>query len=198
MKKRGGISNLELRRNVFHIFLGILLVSFINLYSVEISLFTFAVIILLGLFISILSRAVHIPVVTWFLHNFEREDDLKTFPGKGALFFFAGSVIALYLYGVQIASACILILAVGDSVNILIGKPFGKIPNPLHSKKMIEGSIAGFIASFIVASFFVPLMPAIIASAVAMLIESIDFGRLQINDNILIPVFAGMVLYFLI
>ncbi len=188
----------ELRRNIFHILLGVIIVAFINLYPERVSLLVLAIILILGLFISLLSRVVSIPVVKWFLKTFDREEDMKKFPGKGALFFFLGSVTALYLYGVQIASAAILILAVGDSINLLVGKPFGRVVNPLDTKKMFEGSIAGFVAGFIVASLFVPLIYAIIASAVAMLVEMIDFKEMQVNDNILIPLFSGLVLWLLL
>jgi len=188
----------ELGRNVVHMFVGLITVLFINLYPPRIALLTFAILLILGLFISILSRAVDVPIVKWVLNNFDRPEDVAKFPGKGALFFILGSALTLMVFGVQIASASILILAVGDSLNILIGQPFGKIVNPLNTKKMFEGSIAGFVGGFIVASFFVPLIPAMIAAAVAMMVEMIDFGELQVNDNVLVPLASGLILYLLL
>jgi len=196
MKKN--LEKSELRRNIFHILIGIIIVAFINIYSVQLSLLVLAVIIILGLFISLLSKAVSVPVISWFLENFDRPEDIKRFPGKGALFFFLGSAATLYLFGIQIASASILILAIGDSLNILVGKPFGRVTNPLNSRKMIEGSFAGFVGGFIAASFFVPWMPAMIAAAVAMIVEMIDFKEMQVNDNILVPLFSGLVLYLIL
>ena len=194
----GRLSVTELRRNMMHMLVGILIVLFINIYPQKISLLTLSIIIILGLFISLLSKVVSIPIINWFLKNFDRSEDIKSFPGKGALFLFLGSVATLYLYDVQIASAAILILAVGDSLNILIGKPFGISVIPFDTKKMFVGSVGGFVGAFIVASFFVALVPAMIASAVAMIVEMLDFGKLQVNDNILIPIFSGLVLYLLI
>jgi len=92
-----------------------------------------------------------------------------------------------------------VILAVGDSVTNVVGRYYGGVPNPWNKKKNIEGTIAGIIFAFMAASLFVSFSQAVFASIIAMFLESLDvqIGKWKIDDNLLIPLVAGMVMLVL-
>jgi len=184
---------LELKRQLIHILLGLFLVFFlkINLINATTILFIFIV----GLTLSFFSRRFHIPLVYDFLKIFERKADLEKFPGKGAVSYVFGAYIAVLIFPKDIAMASIMILALGDSVSRLVG-PYGYLKHPFTNVKFFEGAIAGAIAGFLGALYFVPWLQALIASIVAMLIEGIDLKikGFKIDDNLLIPIVAGIVM----
>jgi len=183
----------ETNRQIFHLILGVFL-SFSVYYGI-ITPLIILFLTLLGIAISIISTKKEIPIIAWFLKRFGRKNE---FPGKGAIFMFIGSFIAAFLFSKDIASASIIILALGDSVGPLVGQ-YGKIKHPLNSRKFLEGSIAGFLSAFIGAMIFVNPFEAFFGAFFAMLIEGIDikFGADQIDDNLTIPVVSGITIFLI-
>ena len=137
------VNNFEWNRQLFHIFLGFVIVGLLmyGLINKEIIL----VLIFIGLILSYLSKKTKIPVIYELLQRYERKQDIERFPGKGMLFYFIGVYIALLLFPREVAMASIMVLALGDSVSHLYGLHLGKIKHPLSSTKFLEGTIAGFI-----------------------------------------------------
>lgn len=186
---------LEVRRQIFHLLLG---VAIVILYSLEIlTINMLFAIFFIGFVISLASRKCKIPVIHWFLKNFEREKEFKENPGKGTLMYIAGVLIALLLFKESIALAAIMILAVGDSVAHMIGKYFGRYR--LKNAKHIEGTVAGIFFASVAASMFVKPTTAFLASTVAMVAEAVELriGRMIIDDNLAIPVIAGLTIHLL-
>jgi len=204
----GNIDKFELKRQAFHILLGmaivvLLLYGFIG-FDFELSGITipFADILLLiifGLSLSYFSRSVNIPMVSWLLKKFERQNEIKKFPGRGLIFYLVGVYISLLLFPKDIALASVLVLALGDSVSHLFGLHYGKIKNPLSKTKFLEGTAAGLLAGFIGALVFLPWHEAFLASFAAMVIEAIEIklGTEQVDDNLLIPVVAGAAVFII-
>jgi len=190
-------SNFEWNRQLFHIFLGIAIVALLvyNLIGKK----TILAIILIGLILSYLSRKTRIPVIYNLLQRFERSEELKKFPGKGILFYFAGVYIALLLFPKETAMASIMVLALGDSVSHIYGLHYGKIKHPLSKTKFLEGTIAGFIAGFAGALIFVNPFEAFFASLAAMIVEAIEVkaGNQQVDDNLIVPLAAGAVIWLI-
>jgi len=187
----------EIRRALAHIVLGVAILCIAYLFDEAKWILFFALIF--GLFLSLASLKFKIPVIHFFIEKFEKRQYLKTFPGKGILFFVAGCLIVLKLFSLQIALASIAILTFGDSVSHLIGL-IGRRQSFLDPTKNIEGTIAGILAATIFASFFIPLLYALIASVVAMLAETISF-KLEgdnVDDNLIIPLVAGTILYLFV
>jgi dolichol kinase len=137
-----------------------------------------------------------LPIYDHFLDVFERDHDRQKIPGRGLIFFLLGSFLAVVFFSLEIAVASILILAFGDSVSHVFGRHFGQIKTPFHPKKFLEGSLFGIILSAIAAGFFVPLAEALVASTVAMILEfpTIRISGHRLDDNLLIPLSAGVVL----
>jgi dolichol kinase len=144
-----------------------------------------------------MSKEAKIPGINWFLKKFEREEVLKKFPGRGAIFFIVGCLLVVKLFDRDIALASIMILTFGDSVSHLFGLYFGKIKHPLNGLKKLEGNIFGSIAGGFMAMFFVNYIWAFSGALIAMVIEAIEvkMGNNVIDDNILIPLIAGTIMY---
>ena len=187
------LTKLEIKRQIMHIIFGIAIVFLLN-YNLINATYLF-ILFIFGLILSFLSTKIKIPVIYQFLKTFDREKDIEKFPGKGAIFYVLGAFIVVLIFPKEIALASIMILAFGDSVSRLVG-PYGYLKHPFHNEKFFEGVIAGALAGFIGALFFVSWLLALIASSVSMLIEGIDLEikKFKIDDNLMIPIVAGAVI----
>jgi len=181
----------EVRRAFFHMALGVAIVVLALLIDYAILISGMLVVLGLGLIVSDISRTKKLPVIDWFLRTFERPKEYKTFPGKGAFYFIAGSLLALVLFEKNTALAAILILAFGDGSAKIFGK-FGKIKTPLNGKKTLEGTVMGIFLGSLSAMVFVAPAAAFFGALLGMIAEMIDFENFQINDNILVPLVSGL------
>lgn len=188
---------LELRRQIMHLITGLSIVILYryNFINAQILL----IILIFGGALSLLSLKYKIPGVYQILKFFDRPKDLNYFPGRGSFFLVLGSFLAVWIFPKDIALASIAIMAIGDSITTLIGTYFGKIKNPLNPKKHLEGTVLAIILSTIAAFTFVSFEKAFLASIAGMIIESLALRFLNqiIDDNILIPLVAGMVMMLL-
>ena len=134
-------------------------------------------------------------VLSWFLKIFDRDDAVV--PGQGMITFVGGSLIVLYLFSFNVALASIMVLTLGDSFCHLGGK--GRIKNPFNNTKNIEGILIGTLIAMFGASLFVPIFKAFFGSLIAIGIESLDlkFNGRNIDDNLFIPLIAGIVIAFM-
>ena len=189
----------ELYRQLVHIAIG-LATLLLYYYEIFTPLMVFLIIIA-GLLASIICKRVRLPLFSFFLDHFEREEQRKTFPGKGMIFFFIGVLLVMKLFEKDIALAAIMILTLGDSISHILGEHFGQIRNIFNgkSKKLLEGTIAGTLAGFLGALFFVPASQAFLGSAAAMIAEviKIDFNERTLDDNLIVPLVAGTVIFLL-
>ncbi|MBI2507409.1 hypothetical protein HYV89_00475 [Candidatus Woesearchaeota archaeon] len=181
---------LELKRQIFHAVFGIILVYLLyeNLLNIQLM---FAL-LLIGFGISFLSKKYKLVVISWMLKNFDRKDE--SILGYGVLTYLLGSIIAASLFRKEIALASIMVLALGDSFSHF--GSFGKIKNPFNNKKFLEGTFFGVIAGTLGASLFVSWQVAFFGSLIAMMIEGIELSIFngKIDDNLLIPVAAGVIM----
>lgn len=194
MKSRG-LERLELRRQVFHIFFGIALVSLI--YFDILNKASLLGVLVAGFIISLICRKYDIIAIEWFLERFERRDLIMKFPGKGPIFFVLGSLLALSLFEKNVALAGIMVLTFGDSLSPIYGKTIGRYH--LSNMRAIEGVILGMIASFLGAMIFVSPIPALFGSVIALALEAYELkvGDLGVDDNLFIPVMASAVIYLI-
>ena len=195
--KKLGAKNFEIRRQLFHIVLGVAIV--LLLMNGLIGKNAILILIIVGFILSIISRKTRIPIIHKLLEKFERKNEIEAFPGKGTIFYFIGVYISLFLFSKDIAMASIMVLAFGDSVSHVYGLHHGKIKHPLSNTKFLEGTIAGFIAGFMGAWIFLPWHEAFFASLIAMIVEGVEIkiGAEQVDDNLIIPVVAGAVVWLI-
>jgi len=151
-----------------------------------------------GVTISYMMRhGLDFPVFSLAVELFERDYE-KHYPGKGAILFFLGSIVLIYLALFVLKSEAIIAPALvpvvfGDGIATIAGVKWGK--HKITHRKSAEGTAAGFIATAIVlGAFFLPSWGKILAvSASAMLVE-----LLPLDDNLTIPIVSGLVLYIII
>lgn len=143
-----------------------------------------------------LKGGIRLPVIDAVVSAFERKKDIENFPLKGTLFFLLGASASAAIYDTKIAAASIVILALGDCLSTLVGRPFGKTKYPHNIKKSAEGSLAGLVAAFAGAVVFVPAPIAATGALAGMIIESFNitlFGA-EVDDNLSIPIICGAVM----
>lgn len=199
------MDTLETRRQIIHMS-GVILPFYIMLVGWKVSIFTFASAIIIGALIAEgYKRGVNMPILSKMIDIAERPETIEKNPAKGALLFFIGSFISLLLFRLDIASASIMILALGDSFSTIIGKNCGRTEIFYNPAKSLEGSMAGFFFAFLGAYAFLnfytinsrALSMALIGALIGMLVESLPP---KIDDNITIPLSSGfgmsLVLYF--
>lgn len=188
---------LEVRRKAFHMGVGLLIALgvFKGFYSALMG----ATIVISGLFISRMAVRYKLPVIEWFLDNFDRPEERKTFPGKGAFYLFLGTSLAILLFPRLPATGAIIILSVGDAFAHVIGKYVGRFPSFINAKKNVEGTIAGIILGTMASAIITPVFHAFLATFISLTIELFDIriGNFQIDDNLTIPLIAGMLLWLL-
>jgi len=191
----GKIDYFELRRELVHILVGILII--LGVLYLPYAQFIGFVVLVLGGFFSFLCSRYEIPFFSRMLCLFERECN-KKFPGKGVIFFFISALLSLQLFERDIALASIVILTFADPVSHFVGSNFGKTAL-FSKKKYIEGNIAGILVGTIFAGFFVNLFIAFAGCFVAMFIETaeIAMGGEKVDDNLFIPLVAGTVMHLL-
>ena len=182
----------ELRRKVFHITLGTVLSL---LYAFDI-LTRGRLLVLLGcvIFMFLLYLVWNIPVLHQLMLLVERDEDMRTFPGIGAIFFVAGFAVAAWLFPRDIAFAAMLILSWADGIAVIAGA-FGRVPY-INPKKNWEGILAGIIVGGTAALVAVSFFEAFIGAAIAMLVEGMDItvAGWRVSDNVTMPLISGLVM----
>lgn len=189
------MSQLEFRRQSLHVFYGFTLVLLHSRGLIDNNLLLG--IILGGAAMSFLVKRQKLSLVQRFLHFFERQRHLESFPGRGPLFFTIGSYLSLLLFPEYLAYAGIMILTVGDAFSNIIGRHFGRIKTPLNPDKCIEGNLAGILIAIPFAYYFFPNIYAVVAaSTVGMFLEipNIHILGFEIDDNLIIPLGAAFTL----
>lgn len=184
---------LEFRRKILHMVVGLSIAA--GVYFGYLTPFSLSLILIVGIILSFLCTKYKIPGVYWLLEKFERK---HVHPGKGAITFFVGAILALKLFPIDIALASIMILALGDGICAIIG-PMGHVKTILSEKKLIEGTLAGILLGTWGASLFVPWYEALLAASVAMTLEATELkmNNKILSDNVLVPLAAGTTIIML-
>lgn len=128
-------------------------------------------------------------------------------PLQGTILLLIGITLSFILFPESVVYASIAIVAFGDSIATAAGVLIGNHKLPYSKKKTVEGTVSGTIAAFLAASFFVTPLQALIGSAGGMLLESfLDLQTIKevnsqtllrffFNDNLLIPIFSGLLIF---
>ncbi|MEC7849745.1 MAG: hypothetical protein VX993_03290 [Candidatus Neomarinimicrobiota bacterium] len=111
----------------------------------------------------------------------------------GATWVFAGALFTVLLIPYPYSIYALLFLSVGDTFAAIIGMKF---PFIRVGGKTISGSISGFIACVIaglIIDISISYQILLFGAFMAMLIELLP---LPINDNVSIPIFSGLSMYY--
>lgn len=183
----------ELKRKIFHLFFGTAILLLI--YYKILSLLMLSGLMLIAIILSAIASRRRLPVISFLLKEFDRNEKI---PGKGGLTFLTGILIVWLLFknSPDIVLASTAVLTYGDSFSSIFSKYIGRTKHPFSKHKLLEGTIAGIIASFLSAMFFVSAAEALICSITAMAVEAISIKRKEffLDDNITIPITAALTL----
>lgn len=145
----------------------------------------------------------HVPFVgrNWPGKSILRDDEMDKL--SGGSYFSLGCTLAVSLFPPSIAMTSVIFLVIGDMAAALIGRSFGKsicrVGIGPEGKKSFEGSAAMFLVCFVVgctvfSEVHLREYAVFIAALAATLAEL--YTPFGINDNVSIPVMAGIALMF--
>lgn len=109
----------------------------------------------------------------------------------GSTYLVVSAVVVSYLFDVEVAAASLVFLIIGDTLAAIVGKAWGRTR---IFDKSLEGFLAGWISSFLVAWALVPGLgpwPLLIASFVGAVVEILP---IPVDDNFRIPLLTALVL----
>lgn len=185
------ISRSEILRESIH--MGSFSVPFLCMYLLGIHL-ALTLILLATLFYGASEVArlqgVDFPVLPKITRKAANKPELYEFATSPIIFAF-GIVISLILFPIPASYASIAVLTLGDSSATIFGGKFGSVRFPFNKGKNVEGSIFGFLFASLGAMLFVSPIKALAAAALGILVESLP---LPINDNLTVPLAAGLLL----
>lgn len=135
------------------------------------------------------------PLNEWFFRYFgflARKTEVSRF--MGASYLFVGGLVAMLIFQRDIAVLALSFMAVGDVFASIIGKRLGKIK---FRSKTVEGSLGCFVSClatgliFYYAGLDITLLIVLAGSVTATIVEA---ASLPINDNLTIPLAAGLIM----
>lgn len=106
----------------------------------------------------------------------------------GEVFFIIGALIAISVFEKEIAIAVILMTTFGDMAAAIFGKAFGKTWIPGLKNRALEGCLAEFAVDMAIGLLFLPLPVALAMAVTATFTETVVT---KMDDNLIIPIFAG-------
>lgn len=138
-----------------------------------------------------------------------REDEQKKGYSIGIILYPLTVLILVAFFPLHIAAGAWAILAFGDSISNIVGRRFGKLKLPWNEQKSLAGLVAFILSSIPSSLFFIIwvyrgylelcttdlLVATISSSAISGIIET---APLKIDDNPVVGLTAGVVLYLLL
>jgi HAD superfamily phosphoserine phosphatase-like hydrolase len=169
------------------------LLSFIAIYLTG-NILLASVILLITVFYIISEvariRGTYIPVISSITLRAANKPELYEI-ATAPISFALGIAISLLIFPAPICYVAITILTLGDGFAHIFGMKLGRTPLLFNKGKNIEGTIFGFLFSFLAALIFVDPIRALIGAAVGMIVEGLP---LPVNDNLTMPLASGLIL----
>ncbi len=173
--------HVEVRRDLVQILIGIVFVVVLYLFSVEVSTYIFAVLVILGYILINYTLILPSAKLSKYLYALERE---KTRFGEGAVYLALGTLIAVSFIHVKALMLLVFVaIFFSDSIATIIGVNFGRVKLPYNRRKSVIGTLAYFLV-LLVPAFFVIGPLSIAVALIAALAES---ASNRIDDNLAVP-----------
>ena len=190
-------NGIRTRRKIFHLLLGTLFI--ISMITYGPFKWFFLAVLTTGVILSLLQDRMDLPVITWFLDRYDKKDD--SIPGQGPLTFFFGAVLTWFLFPHDIAIMGLIVLTFGDPFAYLGGLSIGGPELHWNPEKRWVGMVCFMIVPLVLITLLFGPIPAIIATMIGTIVESIKWPyRVITDDNVVIPLITslGLFLIFLI
>jgi dolichol kinase len=194
------INKYNLGRKVIHISLGFAL-CVLYFYKV-LPLWSYYAIFFAGLSLSlILKSGKKVPLISRMLRDLDKDN---YFPAHGLVFFVLGFIILLTLVTLFKLPEIYLILPImiltfADPASFFAGKLIGGPKLPFNREKTVAGTIGGMATAALVVYEFKSAPKALLIGVVAMTMDLTSFriGKIEIDDNLLIPLAAFIMMLIL-
>lgn len=196
----------EVERQLIHLFTGITLILLIDAAGdIALPLLLLFLIFYVTVSIAIILDKLPLPL-SIFLCRWGRPSK-QTIPLKGTILLLCGIIFSFILFPEEIMYASIVVVTFGDSVATALGVLVGKHKLPYSREKTIEGTVSGIVAAFLVSLLFVTPVQAFVGATGGMLLESViglqtiresnspTIFKFFFNDNFLIPLFSGLLMF---
>ena len=137
-------------------------------------------------------------IYSTFFNIVTREIEQKRNNVTGASYYLLGCLIVVYFFhDINIIISSLLIMSISDSFAALVGIKYGK--TKIYGKKSLEGSFSFFISTIIILYMFMNNLSPFEYIYISLLITIVElFSFHRINDNLTIPVFAALVLNYIV
>ncbi len=130
------------------------------------------------------------------LRNKERKR--TRFQVSGSLYVLLAAVACTFLFTKPIAVIALTVMLISDTCAALFGKAYGT--RKLRASKSLEGTTAFFISALFVMMIYNPIFPVTYASISACVFATLAEmyeDKIEIDDNLSIPLFVGITLSLL-
>jgi len=103
------------------------------------------------------------------------------------VYFFVGFLFAALFLPPMLLLGCFALFTFGDTIASSVGMRYGKHKIPFNMPKSWEGTLGGFVASFLAGILFVGLMWGLAGAVLFVIIDILTPKLVPISDNILVP-----------
>ena len=193
-RSNGGSTRLELIRKAGHVLIGVGIAWGVASGVLDAWLLAFFTIVLGAI---VLYNAFFEQELLARVLSINRAD--AAIPGLDLLAYFIGCLLSVALFPREIALAAILILAIGDPLAHMFSTSFGARRAAVTAMSYRYGLLAGSLGGALAAWIHLPFFAALLAALAAMFVEAgeLRIADHHIDDNLTIPLVAGLVLWIL-
>lgn len=184
------ITGIEIKRKIVH--LATLIIPIGYAFTSEETVLLFLIPFFLCYLLVDLLRHFHFGMASLFQKYFFgrvlREEEKSKL--MGSTYFLFSSILTILLFPKSIAIVSLLILILSDTAGALVGKWIGKVS---IFGKTLEGSMAFFVSSILIVWSY-PQLNRLWGSLAALGATLIEILPIKIDDNLTIPIIAGVVM----
>ncbi len=128
----------------------------------------------------------------------KKELNRNMFQVSGSMYVLFSAIVCTMFFSKPIAVVALTIMLISDTCAALFGKAYGT--RHLRNNKTLEGTTALFVSALLITVLFNPMLPvtyaSILACAAATFAELYE-DKIEIDDNLAIPLFVGLILSIL-
>lgn len=128
----------------------------------------------------------------------KKETNRTVFQVSGSMYVLFSAIICTMFFTKPIAVVALTIMLISDTCAALFGKAYGT--RHLRNNKTLEGTTALFVSALAIMVIFNPILPvtyaSVLACTAATLAELYE-DKIEIDDNLAIPLFIGLTLSIL-
>ncbi len=134
-----------------------------------------------------------------FFKTLRNKERVRTrFQVSGSMYVLAAAIICTLLFSKPVAAIALTVMLISDTCAALFGKAFGT--RKLYKSKSLEGTLAFFLSALFVNMLYEPIFhftyAGVLACFAATAAEMFE-DKIEIDDNLSIPLFVGIILSIL-